>query len=203
MSHTARYLAEVTEIVAALDQAAVESLVQELRQVRAAQGRVFVLGVGGSAANASHLVNDLRKLCGIEAYAPTDNVAELTARINDDGWTRSFAGWLDVSQLCERDLLLVLSVGGGDEARGISPNLIAALELGRARRARLAGIVGRDGGFTRQVAHVCVLIPSLTPERVTPHTEAFQAVIAHLLVCHPDLQRAPAKWESAAKEPRS
>ena len=203
MSHTARYLEEVAALTAALDQAAVESLVQELRQVRTGQGRVFVLGVGGSAANASHLVNDLRKLCGIEAYTPTDNVAELTARINDDGWTRSYAGWLDVSQLSERDLLLVLSVGGGDETRGISPNLIAALELGRARRARIAGIVGRDGGYTRQVAHVCVLIPSLVPERVTPHTEAFQAVIAHLIVCHPDLQSAPAKWESTGGGPGS
>jgi D-sedoheptulose 7-phosphate isomerase len=196
MSHTARYLTEVTELVAALDQVAVESLAQELRQARERQGRVFVLGVGGSAANASHLVNDLRKLCGIEAYAPTDNVAELTARINDDGWAASFTGWLEVSQLCERDLLLVLSVGGGDAARGISPNLIAALELGRSRSARIAGIVGRDGGYTRKVAHACVLIPSLVPERVTPHTEAFQAVIAHLLVCHPELQRAAAKWES-------
>jgi D-sedoheptulose 7-phosphate isomerase len=201
MSHTARYLAEVTELVAALDQAIVESLAQELRQARERQGRVFVLGVGGSAANASHLVNDLRKLCGIEAYAPTDNVAELTARINDDGWAKSFAGWLEVSQLSERDLLLVLSVGGGDAARGISPNLIEALELGRARGARIAGIVGRDGGFTRQVAQVCVVIPSPVPERVTPHTEAFQAVIAHLLVCHPDLQRAPAKWESTGAGP--
>ncbi|HKY40487.1 MAG TPA: SIS domain-containing protein [Polyangiaceae bacterium] len=201
MSHTARYLTEVTALVAALDQAAVEGLAHELGQARERQGRVFVLGVGGSAANASHLVNDLRKLCGIEAYAPTDNVAELTARINDDGWAKSFASWLEVSQLGERDLLLVLSVGGGDRARGISPNLIAALELGQARRARIAGIVGRDGGYTRQVAHACVLIPSLVPERVTPHTEAFQAVIAHLLVCHPDLQRAAAKWESTGGGP--
>jgi D-sedoheptulose 7-phosphate isomerase len=201
MSHTARYLTEVAELAAALDAAAVEALAQELRQVRERQGRVFVLGVGGSAANASHLVNDLRKLCDIEAYAPSDNVGELTARINDDGWAKSYVGWLEVSRLAERDLLLVLSVGGGDAARGISPNLVAALQLGQARHARIAGIVGRDGGYTRGVAHVCVLIPSLVPERVTPHTEAFQAVIAHLLVCHPDVQRSPAKWESEGGKP--
>jgi D-sedoheptulose 7-phosphate isomerase len=196
MSHTARFLQEVGEVARALDAAAVDALLLELCQVRERGGRVFALGVGGSAANASHLVNDLRKLCNIEAYAPTDNVAELTARTNDDGWAASFSGWLEVSRLCERDLLFVLSVGGGDAERNISPNLIGALRLARARGARIAGIVGRDGGVTRELAHACVLVPTLAAERVTPHTEAFQAVIAHLLVSHPELQVAASKWES-------
>ncbi len=196
MSHTARYLQEVADIARAIDSAAVEALVVELCQARARGGRVFVLGVGGSAANASHLVNDLRKLCGLEAYTPTDNVAELTARINDDGWAATFSGWLEVSRLGARDLLLVLSVGGGDVARNISPNLVRALEMAQARGARIGGIVGRDGGATRQLAHACVVVPALTAQRVTPHTEAFQAVIAHLLVSHPDLQLTAAKWES-------
>jgi D-sedoheptulose 7-phosphate isomerase len=202
MTHTARFLQEVGEIARTLEQASVEALVSELVQARARGGRVFVLGVGGSAANASHLVSDLRKLCSIEAYAPSDNVAELTARTNDEGWASSFRGWLDVSRLGSRDLLFVLSVGGGDLARNISPNLVAALELGQARGARIAGIVGRDGGATRQVAHACVVVPTSSPERVTAHAEAFQTVIAHLLVTHPDLQTRAMKWESqAAKEP--
>jgi D-sedoheptulose 7-phosphate isomerase len=195
MSHTARFLQEVAEVARTLDAAAVDALVVELAQVRERAGRVFVLGVGGSAANASHLVNDLRKLCGIEAYAPTDNVAELTARTNDDGWAASFSGWLEVSRLSERDLLFILSVGGGDAQRNISPNLVAALQLARARGARIAGIVGREGGATRELSHACVLVPA-PPERVTPHTEAFQVVIAHLLVSHPELQLVAAKWES-------
>jgi D-sedoheptulose 7-phosphate isomerase len=198
MSHAAQYLREVAAVAAALDIGQIDALVAELVRARYAAGRVFVLGVGGSAANASHLVNDLRKLCAIEAYAPTDNVAELTARTNDDGWAQSLVGWLEVSKLGERDLLLVLSVGGGDAERGISPNLVAALELGRARAARLAGIVGRDGGQTRRLAHVCVLVPSVAAERVTPHTEAFQAVLGHLLVSHPALQRSSAKWEATS-----
>jgi D-sedoheptulose 7-phosphate isomerase len=200
MSHTVQYLREVVEVASALDPVAIEALVGELGRARDAGGRVFVLGVGGSAANASHLVSDLRKLCGIEAYAPTDNVAELTARTNDEGWANSLVGWLEVSRLGACDLLLVLSVGGGDSERGISPNLVAALELGRARSARIAGIVGRDGGQTRRLAHSCVVVPTVAIERVTPHTEAFQAVIGHLLVSHPALQRAPAKWESAVGE---
>lgn len=195
MSHTAQYLHEVAAVAAALDVGQIEALVAELVRARDGAGRVFVLGVGGGAANASHLVNDLRKLCGIEAYAPTDNVAELTARTNDDGWAQSLVGWLEVSKLGERDLLLVLSVGGGDVERGISSNLVAALELGRARGARLAGIVGRDGGQTRRMAHACVLVPNVAPARLTPHTEGFQAVLGHLLVSHPALQRSVAKWE--------
>ncbi|HEY6079084.1 MAG TPA: SIS domain-containing protein [Polyangiaceae bacterium] len=194
--HAARFLKQVSEIASALDAQAIEALLQELRQARAREGRVFVLGVGGSAANASHLVSDLRKLCGIEAYAPSDNVAELSARTNDDGWAESFSGWLEVSKLSEADLLLVLSVGGGDMARNVSPNLVRALQLAQTRRARIAGIVGRDGGFTATVAHACVVVPPLFGEHVTPHTEAFQGVLAHLLVSHPELASAQPKWES-------
>lgn len=196
MSHTAQFLSEVAELARQLDAPSIDAVVDELRGVRERSGRVFVLGVGGSAANASHFVNDLRKLCGIEAYAPTDNVAELTARTNDDGWAASFSGWLSVSRVSASDLLFVLSVGGGDRARNISPNLVSALELGRQSGARIAGIVGRDGGHTRQLAHACITVPVLIAERVTPHVEAFQAVLMHLLVSHPALQSAPAKWES-------
>jgi D-sedoheptulose 7-phosphate isomerase len=203
MTHSVRFLEEVGEIARALDAAAIDAVLQELQQARERGGRVFVLGVGGSAANASHLVNDLRKLCGIEAYAPTDNVAELTARTNDDGWAASFSGWLEVSRLAPRDLLLVLSVGGGDVARNISPNLVAALELGQARGARIAGIVGRDGGATRRLAHACVVVPVVSAERTTAHAEAFQGVIAHLLVTHPGLQLSATKWEAqTGKEAR-
>lgn len=196
MSHSAQFLKEIGEIAGELDAAAVEALAEELRRVRERGGRVFVLGVGGSAANASHLVSDLRKLCAIEAYAPTDNVAELTARTNDEGWAASFCDWLSVSRLSASDLLFVLSVGGGDAARGISPNLVRALELGRARGARIGGIVGRDGGYTARVADVAVLVPPRVAERVTPHVEAFQGILTHLLVSHPALQRCAAKWES-------
>jgi D-sedoheptulose 7-phosphate isomerase len=200
MSHAMRFLSEVSELARSLDTAAIEAVAEELRQVRERGGRVFVLGVGGSAANASHFVNDLRKLCGIEAYAPTDNVAELTARTNDDGWAASFSGWLSVSRLSAQDLLFVLSVGGGDAARQISPNLVSSLELGKASGARIAGIVGRDGGHTKKVAHSCIMVPTLVAGRVTPHVEAFQAVLMHLLVSHPALQTTPAKWESEPGE---
>jgi D-sedoheptulose 7-phosphate isomerase len=196
MGHTAQFLREVAEIARTLDASAIESVVGELCRLRERAGRAFVLGVGGSAANASHLVNDLRKLCGIEAYAPTDNVAELTARTNDEGWATTFSAWLEVSKLSQADLLFVLSVGGGDSARGISPNLVSALTLAQARDARVVGIVGRDGGATRRLAHACVVVPTPAEGRVTPHTEAFQGVICHLLVSHPALQTAPGKWES-------
>lgn len=196
MTHTLQFLQEVAQIAGALDVEAVEQVLKELRSARSRGGRVFVLGVGGSAANASHLVSDLRKLCGIEAYAPTDNVAELSARTNDEGWPSTFSAWLEVSQLGARDLVLALSVGGGDLARSISPNLVKALELAVARGARIAGIVGRDGGFTRQVAHACVVVPALAPARLTPHTEAFQAVLSHLLVSHPELALGLSKWEA-------
>jgi D-sedoheptulose 7-phosphate isomerase len=197
MSHTVQFLSEVAELARSLDGAAIEAVVAELQSARERGGRVFVLGVGGSAANAGHFVNDLRKLCSIEAYAPTDNVAELTARTNDDGWPASFSGWLAVSRPSSKDLLFVLSVGGGDRERNISPNLVSALELGQQCGARIAGIVGRDGGYTRRVAHACVVVPVLVAERVTPHVEAFQAVLMHLFVSHPALQRASAKWEGS------
>jgi D-sedoheptulose 7-phosphate isomerase len=197
MSHTVQFLSEVAELARSLDGAAIEAVVAELQSARGRGGRVFVLGVGGSAANAGHFVNDLRKLCGIEAYAPTDNVAELTARTNDDGWAASFSGWLSVSRPSSKDLLFVLSVGGGDRARNISPNLVSALELGQRSGARIAGVVGRDGGYTRQVAHACVVVPLLVAERVTPHVEALQAVLMHLFVSHPALQLAAAKWEGS------
>jgi D-sedoheptulose 7-phosphate isomerase len=166
-------------------------------RARAAKGgRVFVLGVGGSAANASHAVNDLRKLCGIEAYAPSDNVSELTARTNDEGWPTVFEAWLRTSRLRAEDLVLILSVGGGDAARNVSPNLVRALDFAKERGAKIGGIVGRDGGHTAKLAHACVLVPVVHAETITPHTEAFQAVIWHLLVSHPDLKRAETKWES-------
>jgi D-sedoheptulose 7-phosphate isomerase len=197
VSHAAQFLAEVSQLARELEHAPIDAVVRELVQVRERAGRVFVLGVGGSAANASHFVNDLRKLCGIEAYAPTDNVAELTARTNDEGWASSLSGFLEVSRLGPADLLFVLSVGGGDATRGISPNLVRALELGSERSARIAGVVGRDGGYTARVAHACVIVPTLAPERVTPHVEALQGVLMHLFVSHPLLQRVPAKWEGS------
>ncbi len=167
-----------------------------LARVKTDGGRVFFLGVGGSAANCSHAVNDFRKLAGIECYAPTDNVSELTARTNDEGWASVFAEWLKVSRLREQDALFVLSVGGGDLERNISPNLVGALQLARQVGAKVTGIVGRDGGYTARSADVCVVVPTVNPETVTPHVEAFQAVIWHLLVSHPLLKANPTKWES-------
>jgi D-sedoheptulose 7-phosphate isomerase len=196
MTWAAAYLAEASSIIAQLDRNAVERLAALLVDLRNRGGRLFVLGVGGSAANASHAVNDMRKLCAIEAYTPTDNVAELTARVNDEGWETSFVEWLRVSRLGGRDMVLVFSVGGGDLARRISPNLVRALQLAKEVGASIGGVVGRDGGYTAQVAEACVIVPTVNPETVTPHTEAFQAVIAHLLVSHPALQTTRAKWES-------
>lgn len=196
MSHTVRYLAEAAQILSRLDIAAIEGLAERLRALRERGGRLFVLGMGGSAANASHAVSDFRKLAGIEAYTPTDNVAELTARANDEGWESVFADWLRVSRLEKRDLVLVFSVGGGDLERGISANLVRALEHARSVGATIAGVVGRDGGFTASVADVCVVIPTVNPAAITPHTEAFQALVWHLLVSHPALQLRQAKWES-------
>ena len=190
------YLAETTEIVAALDRDAIESVASGLAAVREGGGRLFILGVGGSAGHASHAVNDFRKLCAVEAYAPTDNVSELTARVNDEGWDTTFSEWLKGSRLGERDALLVFSVGGGDRERGISANLVAALELAGEAGARVFGVVGRDGGFTADAADACVVIPPLAPDRTTPHTEGLCAVVWHLLVSHPELSRAPTKWES-------
>jgi D-sedoheptulose 7-phosphate isomerase len=190
------FLAEAAQIIANLDVASIEKAAALLAGARAAGGRLFVLGVGGSAANASHAVNDFRKIAGIEAYAPTDNVSELTARANDEGWSSIFDSWLRISRLRSEDLLLILSVGGGDLAQNISPNLVAALKFAKSVGAKIIGVVGRDGGYTATVADACVLIPTVNPLHITPHTEAFQAVIWHLLVSHPAVKMQPTKWES-------
>lgn len=196
MSYVKRYLAEAHQIIEQLDIEMIERFVSQLTLVRERGGRLFFLGVGGSAANASHAVNDFRKIAGIEAYTPTDNVAELTARTNDDGWDSVFANWLRTSRLTAKDFVFVFSVGGGDLERNISPNLVRALEYAREIGAGIGGIVGRDGGYTARVADVCVVIPSISAETVTPHAEAFQAVVWHLLVSHPALQQSAMKWES-------
>ena len=193
-----KFLAEAAEIVARLDRTNLEKAAKMIGELRATGGRLFILGVGGSAANASHAVNDFRKIAGIEAYAPTDNVSELTARTNDEGWATVFEGWLKTSKLHERDAVLVFSVGGGDVERNVSPNLVAALKLARAVGAKIIGVVGRDGGYTAKVADVCVLIPVVNSVHVTPHSEAFQAVVWHLLVSHPAVKVEQTKWESTA-----
>lgn len=194
MEFAREYFRQVADIAGRLELDAVERLADSLAAVRGRGGRVFVLGVGGSAANAGHAVNDLRKLCDIEAYAPTDNVAELTARTNDDGWAGVFAAWLRTSRANEKDAVLVLSVGGGDRGRNVSPNLVEALDEAKARRLSILGIVGRDGGYTAQVADVAVLIPVADPALVTPHSESFQAVVWHCLVSHPKLKVNATKW---------
>ncbi len=193
-----QFLAEAGEVLKKIDRGAVARMVDWIGKTRAAGGRLFILGVGGSAGNAAHAVNDFRKIVGIEAYAPTDNVSELTARTNDEGWHTVFAGWLKVSKLCSRDLVLVLSVGGGDVARNVSPNLVAALQLAKQVNAGVIGIVGRDGGYTATVADACVIVPTVNPAHVTPHAEAFQGVIWHLIVSHPALKANQTKWEAAA-----
>jgi D-sedoheptulose 7-phosphate isomerase len=193
-----KFLAEAAEIVTRLDRASLEKAAKMIGELRATRGRLFILGVGGSAANASHAVNDFRKIAGIEAYAPTDNVSELTARTNDEGWATVFEGWLKTSKLQARDAVLVFSVGGGDLERNVSPNLVAALKLAKAVGAKIIGVVGRDGGYTAKVADVCVLIPVVNPVHVTPHSEAFQAVVWHLLVSHPAVKVEQTKWESTA-----
>ncbi|MBM4154199.1 MAG: SIS domain-containing protein [Lentisphaerae bacterium] len=193
-----KHLAETVEVVRRLDRDAIARVASLLAGVRAAGGRLFLLGVGGSAANASHAVNDFRKLCAIETYAPTDNVSELTARINDEGWAGVFVGWLQASRLRSGDGVLVFSVGGGDAEHNVSPNLIEAIRYAKGVGAKVAGIVGRDGGYTARSADACVVIPVVNPAAVTPHTEAFQAVVWHLLVSHPLLKAAPTKWESTA-----
>ena len=190
------YLAETRAIVGRLDVAALEALATTLAAVRDGGGRLFILGVGGSAGHASHAVNDFRKLCGFEAYAPTDNVSELTARINDDGWSGVFAGWLAGSRLGPVDGLLIFSVGGGDRERGVSANLVEAIDAAATVGASVGGIVGRDGGETARRADACVVIPTVESSRVTPHTEGLAAVVWHLLVSHPALQTQPTKWES-------
>jgi D-sedoheptulose 7-phosphate isomerase len=190
------YLNEVKLIVDALDTDHIERAARIIREVRDRGGRLFILGVGGSAANASHAVNDFRKIVGIEAYAPTDNVSELTARTNDEGWATVFQAWLAGSHLRKEDAILVLSVGGGNLEKNVSPNLVTALEYARATGAAILGIVGRDGGFTAKVADACIVIPTINATHVTPHAEAFQGVVWHLLVSHPDLKQVQTKWES-------
>ena len=196
MSFSEQFLAEVRQITERLDVRAIESMASLLANIRDSGGRLFVLGVGGSAANASHMVNDFRKLAGFEAYAPTDNVSELTARTNDEGWSTVFERWLQVSRLGPRDGVFVLSVGGGNLDKHVSPNLVAALKYAQSARAKILGIVGRDGGYTATVADACVLAPTVNAAHVTPHSEAFQAVIWHLLVSHPALKAAETRWES-------
>lgn len=199
------YLAEVSEIAKGLDINAIEQAVGILAKARAAKGRLFVLGVGGSAANASHAVNDMRKIAGIEAYTPSDNVAELTARTNDDGWHSVFDSWLKTSNLNSKDVILVLSVGGGDAEKNISANLVHALKYAQDMKAKVIGIVGKSSGYTAQVADVCIVVPQADPERITPHSEAFQAVIWHLFVFHPRLRLIKGKWGdiSANREAKS
>jgi D-sedoheptulose 7-phosphate isomerase len=196
MSFSARFLAEVEEVAGLLDAATIEKMVSLVARVRDRSGRLFILGVGGSAGNASHAVNDFRKLVGIETYAPTDNVSELTARVNDEGWPTVFEAWLRVSRLQSCDAILVFSVGGGSVERNVSPNIVAALDYAKSVGASVLGIVGRDGGYTARVADVCVIIPTVHPDRITPHAEAFQAIVWHLLVSHPALQQKATKWES-------
>jgi D-sedoheptulose 7-phosphate isomerase len=195
-SFTQQYLDESLELIRRLDPAPIEAMAVGLAKVREAGGRLFILGVGGSAGHAGHAVNDFRKLCGFEAYAPTDNVSELTARVNDEGWDTCFVEWLRGSRLRAGDGVLVFSVGGGNREKNVSVNLVRSLELAREVGAGIYGIVGRDGGFTAQTADACVIIPTVSPARTTPHTEGFAAVVWHLLVSHPLLQRSATKWES-------
>lgn len=196
MSYSIQHLKETAEIVARLNPADCEKCVAELRATRERGGRLFILGVGGSAANASHAVNDFRKIAGLECYAPTDNVSELTARTNDDGWASVFVEWLRGSRLNAKDCLLIFSVGGGNLEKNVSPNLVSALQLAKQVGARVIGIVGKDGGYTAKVADACVIVPTVNATNVTPHSEAFQAVVWHLFVSHPDLKVNPTKWES-------
>jgi D-sedoheptulose 7-phosphate isomerase len=196
MSFTEQFLAEARQVIDGLDRSAIDRSVELLAATRARGGRLFILGVGGSAANASHAVNDFRKIAGLEAYAPTDNVSELTARTNDEGWATVFESWLRTSRLRREDAVMVFSVGGGNLEKNVSPNLVAALQYARQVGATILGIVGRDGGYTAQVADACVLVPTINPVNTTPHAEAFQAVVWHLLVSHPDLKQAQTKWES-------
>jgi D-sedoheptulose 7-phosphate isomerase len=190
------YLEESISLIRALDRQDIEQVAQGLAQVREKGGRLFILGVGGSAGHASHAVNDFRKICQFEAYAPTDNVSELTARTNDEGWDTTFSEWLKGSRLSSKDALLIFSVGGGNREKNISMNLVKALELARSSDARIFGIVGRDGGYTKEVATSCIVVPTISQDKITPHTEGFCAVLWHLLVSHPALKASATKWES-------
>ncbi|HMP73153.1 MAG TPA: SIS domain-containing protein [Kiritimatiellia bacterium] len=197
MNFTEQFIEEAKEILNQLPVASVEAMVEILAATRSGKGRVFVLGVGGSAASASHLVNDLRKIALIETYAPTDNVAELTARTNDEGWASCFAAWLQGSHIRKEDCVMVLSVGGGDAERNISPNLVHALNVAKSVGAKIVGVVGRCGGYTAKVADACVIVPTVNPDHVTPHTESFHSVVGHILVSHPKLKAIQTKWESS------
>jgi D-sedoheptulose 7-phosphate isomerase len=194
MSYTERYLGEATQIIAGLDRTQIDKMVQLFVETRECGGRLFILGVGGSAGNAGHAVNDFRKIAGIESYAPTDNVSELTARINDEGWDTAFAKWLEGSRLSDKDLIFVLSVGGGNREANVSVNLVKALEYAKEIGASICGVVGRDGGFTAEVADACVIVPTISGHTVTPLAESFQAIVWHLIVSHPDVQVGETKW---------
>ena len=196
MSFSSRYLSEASEIVNRLDPLILERMVRLLEDLRKRNGRLFLIGVGGGAGHATHAVGDFRKITGIEAYTPTDNIAELTARTNDEGWDTTFVEWLKCSRLNRNDMVFVFSVGGGDLERNISPNLVRALDHAKATGATIMGVVGRDGGYTARMADACVVVPTVNPEMVTAHTESFQAMVWHLLVSHPALQVTPMKWES-------
>ncbi len=198
MSYAKQHLDETARVIAGLDTAVIEKMVELLVDLRARGGRLFFLGVGGSAANCSHAVNDFRKIAGIEAYTPVDNVSELTARTNDEGWESVFVNWLKGSRLQQKDMLFVFSVGGGSLERNVSPNLVRALQHAKQLGTQVIGVVGRDGGYTAQVANACVIVPTVNPDNITPHSEAFQAVVWHLLVSHPALKAAQTKWESTA-----
>ena len=199
MSYAQQHLNESIEIIQKMDVSAIEKMADLLAQVKIDGGRIFFLGVGGSAGNCSHAVNDFRKIVGIESYAPTDNVSELTARTNDEGWASIFVEWLKVSKLTAKDMLFIFSVGGGNLEKNISPNLVEALKLAKAVGSKVVGVVGRDGGYTAKVADACVIVPTVNADNVTPHSEAFQAVVWHLLVSHPKLKANQTKWESTAK----
>jgi D-sedoheptulose 7-phosphate isomerase len=199
MSYAQQHLNESIEIIQKIDVAAIEKMADLLSQVKSDSGRIFFLGIGGSAGNCSHAVNDFRKIVGIESYAPTDNVSELTARTNDEGWASIFVEWLKVSKLTEKDMLFIFSVGGGNLEKNISPNLVEALKFGKTIGAKVVGVVGRDGGYTAKVADACVIVPTVNAENITPHSEAFQGVVWHLLVSHPKLKANQTKWESTVK----
>lgn len=196
MNYSNKYLMETTKIIEMIDISNLEKMVDLLAKVKSDNGRIFFLGVGGSAGNCSHAVNDFRKIVGIECYAPTDNVSELTARTNDEGWSTVFSEWLKTSKLQSEDALFIFSVGGGSLEKNISPNLVNAMQLAKSVGAKITGVVGRDGGYTAQVADVCVIVPTVNVETITPHSESFQAVIWHLLVSHPKLKQNQTKWES-------
>lgn len=198
MTFTQDFLQEVQEVTRRLDATAIDAVVEQLYAIRERGGRLFILGVGGSAGNASHAVNDFRKICGIECYAPTDNVSELTARTNDEGWASIFAAWLQGSHLSKKDGLLIFSVGGGNLEKNVSPNLVSAIQLAKEVGAAVTGIVGRDGGYTAKMADAVVIVPVVNPDHITPHSEAFQAVVWHLFVSHPKLKMNQTKWETTA-----